>query len=421
MNVLGGARFHGNIVVPGDKSESHRVVIISGLAAGRSEIDGLSSGADVSKTLYALERLGASVRRTDTGIAISGGIRLGASTPTLDLGNSGTGLRLLAGALSGRGPGDVRFVGDESLSARPMDRIAIPLSQMGAHLEGHGPRQTLPLNLRAPGELTGIDYDVPVPSAQVKGAILFAGLGARDVTTVREHVITRSATEDLLEEAGVRIERQLTGPSSQSLTLQPSEPQARQWRVRQDPSQAAFFLAAAGLADNGRVSVHHVVTDPARWGFLHVLERAGATVDFATDGSVVTVSRGDVLPFTVDGADIVGLDEVPILTVWASMAPGRSTFTNVGDLRHKEVARLEASAELARSCGAHAQIVGDDLFIDGIGGPVTSRPHARWEHDHRMVMATAIAGALGSGCTLEFPHAVDSSFPTFFDVLDSVR
>jgi 3-phosphoshikimate 1-carboxyvinyltransferase len=180
-------------------------------------------------------------------------------------------------------------------------------------------------------------------------------------------------------------------------------------------------LVAGALSPSGHVRVENLVRDPARWGFLDVIERSGAVVTRSQDGRSVEVRHGSVLPFTTDGAEIVGLDEVPILTVWAIMATGRSSFTNVGDLRHKEVDRLAACAEMATLFGASARIDGNDLHIEGIGGPTSLQPSIGWRHDHRMVMASAIAASLGAGCHLEYPDAINSSFPTFYNVLDSLQ
>ena len=421
MRISGDHQFIGQVDVPGDKSESHRVILISALSDGISRISDLSNGADVARTLAGVEALGVSTSTDTSGVTVSGGLHLPHGGVTLDLGNSGTGLRLMVGAVAGRGPGSVTFTGDESLTLRPMDRITSPLSQMGAHFRGSGERQGLPLLVTAPTELTGISYDVPVPSAQVKGAILFAGLGATSVTTVREKVDTRQATEELLGNAGVAITETRDSSGARVLTLEPGVPQAREWSVSRDPSQAAFFLVAGALSPSGRIRIENLVRDPARWGFLDVIERSGARVVRSDDGRVVEVSHGTVLPFTTDGAEIVGLDEVPILTVWAIMANGTSTFINVGELRHKEVDRLAACAEMATLFGATASIDGDNLQIVGIGGPPSQQPSIGWRHDHRMVMASAIAASLGAGCHLEHPEAVNSSFPTFYDALDSLR
>jgi 3-phosphoshikimate 1-carboxyvinyltransferase len=421
VRIVGGHRFSGEIDVPGDKSESHRVVLISALADGTSRISGLSNGDDVARTLASVEDLGVRTTIDVSGVTVAGGLRLPAQEVSVDLGNSGTGLRLLVGAVVGRGPGIVSFRGDESLTARPMDRVTLPLSQMGGGFQGVGDRQGLPLVVTAPSDITGISYDVPVPSAQVKSAILFAGLGANSATTVRESVDTRRATEELMADAGIAIAETRDETGARVVTVEPGIPAARDWQVGRDPSQAAFFLVAAALSPSGRVRIENLVRDPARWGFLDVIERSGARVVRSSDHRIVDVSHGTVLPFTTDGAEIVGLDEVPILTVWAVMASGTSTFTNVGELRHKEVDRLAACADMARKFGAIATIDGDNLQIEGIGGPTNQQPTIKWRHDHRMVMASAIAGALGAGCELEHPEAVNSSFPSFYDVLDSLR
>ena len=420
MQIRGHHPFTGLVDVPGDKSESHRVVLISALAEGLSRIEGLSNGDDVARTVAAVSALGGAVVRDGSALLVTGGLHA-APNATVDLGNSGTGLRLLVGAVAGRGPGLTRFVGDESLSARPMDRVTLPLTHMGAVFRGQGPHLSLPLEVDSPAQLQGITYDVPVPSAQVKGAILFAGLRARAATTVIERVDTRHATEDLLREAGIAIHSSRNSEGHHVHQLEPGIPSPRAWHVARDPSQAAFFLTAGALAPGGSVRINNLVRDPARWGYLSVLERSGAQVTRMNDGRDIEVQHGSIRPFVTNGSEIVGLDEVPILTVWALMASGRSTFTNVGELRHKEVDRLAACAQMVQLFGASATIEGDDLHIDGLGGAPTLSPTIGWRHDHRMVMASAVAASLGSGCTLTHPDATASSFPTFFDALDSLR
>ena len=393
LTVEGGRRLVGRIRVPGDKSLSHRALIVGALAAGESTVRGLSDGDDVHRTAEALRALGASV----DGARVSGGPdRLHAPDGPLNLGNSGTSLRLLAGVVAGW-PWKVVLCGDPSLSGRPMDRIAVPLAEMGARVTGEGARCLPPLTVEG-GALRGIDYTPPVASAQVKSCVLFAGLRAEGETVVREPVLTRVHTEELLARAGAAI-RVENGPGGgQVVRLVASELVPVAVDIPGDPSQAAFWLTAACVVPGSEVTVEGIYTGPGRRGALDVLARMGASltetpVTGPDDlGSVadVTARAGPLVATEVRAEEITGLDEVPVLAVAAACAQGTTVFTDVGELRVKESDRLAAVAALVRAFGARAEVSGDDLAVEGTGRLSPAVVDAGL--DHRVAMAAAVAG-----------------------------
>ena len=424
VEVAAGMTIAGVVRTPGDKSISHRSLLLAALAEGTSSIRGLSNGEDVARTRACVASLGALVDQADTGaVVVTGGRdRLHAVDEVLDCGNSGTTMRLLAGVVAGI-DGAHRLDGDDSLRRRPMDRVALPLRSMGATVLGVGDRCTPPLEVHG-GILRAIRYELPVPSSQVKSSVLLAGLTADGPTTVVEPVATRTHTEEMLHAAKARIEV-ASRPDGRHITIWPSELEAVDWLVPGDPSQAAFFVVAAILAAAGEVEVRDVYVGEERIGFVRVLERMG--------GHVVTRVRragaGDLLASSasliatrVQASEIPSLDEVPILAVAAAAASGATTFVDVGELRLKESDRLAATARLVRSLGASASIEGDALVIEGLGSASRFR---RFEYDaegdHRMAMAASIAAAVGSGAVVDGFAGVATSYPGFLSDLASLR
>lgn len=420
--VAPSQRLEGSAELPGDKSVSHRALMLSAYAEGTSSIEGLSPGADVTATLRIVEALGAHVSREGTQFTVEGGRDvLHASSAPLDCENSGTGMRLLIGFVAGI-PGRHHLVGDASLSTRPMDRVAAPLHEMGAVVTGHGERLVAPITVKH-RPLRGISYHVPVPSAQVKSAILLAGLWAEGMTTVTEATPTRPNTEEMIREAGgdVTIEASAAG---RSVTVRPGPLRAHDWRVPRDPSQAAFFVVAGLLATEGVVSCPHLYGDHTRIGYLSVLQRMGASVSISNEESglvTVAVVPSELVATTIDAGEIPSLDEVPILAVAAAAAEGQTRFRDVGELRIKESDRFARTIELVTALGATAHGHGDDLIIDGLGSARKFAPLVVAAHeDHRMAMAAAIAGLVGSGAEIHGFATVASSFPTFLDVVASL-
>ena len=419
MEIGGGRPLVGAVDVPGDKSISHRALLLSALADGTSTITGLSTGDDVARTRHAVEALGARVRDEGGRVTVHGGrSRLSAPTATIDLGNSGTGLRLLAGLVASL-PGTTRLTGDDSLRSRPMDRVADPLSRMGATVTGEGTGCLPPLVITG-ASLRGIDYTPPMASAQVKGAVLLAGLDAEGETVVREPVATRTHTEDMLAEAGADVTVEPVG-GGRVVRLRPGRLGARAWEVPGDPSQAAFWVVAGAVVPGSRITVEQVHLGVERIGFLHVLLRMGADVtvhDIGGDVGSITACASPLTGTTVEAHEIPSLDEVPILAVAALVADGPTRFRDVGELRVKESDRLEGTARLVRAFGGVATVEGDDLVVGGGTSPSPGRVDA--EGDHRMAMAAAVAAAVVPSVAptiIRGWQAVATSYPGFADSL----
>ena len=421
--VTPATRLEGTLRVPGDKSASHRALILSALADGSSVLEGLSEGEDVRSSAGILSALGARVEWGSDLVTVEGpseGLR--ATTLDLDCGNSGTTMRLMSGVLAGV-EGRHRLVGDASLSARPMDRVARPLSLMGAFVEGVGERVHAPLLVTGRASLEGIEYEVPVPSAQVKSAVLLAGLHASGVTVVRENVRTRPTTERMLLAAGADVDIDESG-SGRRVVVRASRPHPRHWRVPADPSQAAFFVVLGVLHPDAVIHLEPMDDAPERIGFLHVLERMGAQLEVTTseEGVRVTARSSHLRATEITSREIPSVDEVPILAVAAAGATGRSYFREMGELRLKESDRFAGSLRLAAALGCEVGSEGDDFWIEGRGDPQRFAPLALDAGlDHRMVMSSAVAGVVGQGARIEGESTVSSSYPHFFEDLDGLR
>ena len=411
----------GTVRVPGDKSASHRAYILSALAEGDSTIVGLSPGHDVQGTGAIMAQLGATVRHEGATTIVAGPSNgLVASDHPLDCGNSGTTIRLLCGVTSAIAGTHV-LVGDPSLSRRPMDRVAQPLRRMGAVIAGVGERELPPVTITG-SSLTAISYDLPVPSAQVKSAILLAGLFADATTSVRESVRTRTTTEDMLRAAGVSVESTDEGPG-RLVRVTPGRPQPRSWVIPTDPSQAAFFCVLGLIARDADVVIEDVEASAERIGFAHVLRRMGGSLEGETvDGMMTLHARSSSLTATtIEAAEIPSVDEAPILTIAAAAASGTTAFRDMGELRLKESDRFEGCLALARAVGATAWSECDDFFVTGLGSAEAFVPFSIAAGlDHRIVMSSAVAGTAGQGCTIDGVETVASSYPHFFEDLESL-
>ncbi len=391
--VAGGRSLVGTIEVPGDKSISHRALLLAALAEGTSTIAGLSDGDDVARTSAAVTALGAVVEHREGKVTVQGGRSLlRAPVEQVDLGNSGTGMRLLAG-IAATLPGTTTLTGDDSLRGRPMDRVAEPLRQMGARVAGRGLRCLPPIAVTG-GGLHGIEYTPPMASAQVKSAVLLAGIDADGETVVHEPVATRAHTEEMLAGAGADITVEGAG-AGRVVRVRRSTLRAGAFTVPGDPSQAAYWVVGGTIVPGSRVTVSGIHLGAERMGFLDVLRRMGAAIEVEETGEgigSVTSRTSRLVGTVVESAEIPSLDEVPILAVAAARAEGRTTFRDVGELRVKESDRLAGTAELVEAFGARAAVEGDDLVVTGAGGPLQpGRVAARG--DHRMAMAAAIAAA----------------------------
>jgi 3-phosphoshikimate 1-carboxyvinyltransferase len=413
----------GHVAVPGDKSISHRAVLIGSICEGETQVTGFGRSADTESTIAAMRALGVEVvdEEIDSlrirGVGVHG---LRAPAAAIDCGNAGTLMRLLAGVLAGQ-DGRFELVGDASLSSRPMERIADPLRRMGATVgttDGFAP---LVVDGRP---LHAIDYELPVASAQVKSAVLLAGVQAEGATTVVEPIATRDHTERMLEHAGARVTRRPTSVTverSQTLHLPAVE-------IPGDISSAAPFLVGAAIVPGSSVTVHGVGLNPRRAGILDVLERMGARIAIYNRRSIGGEPAGDV---EIRASDLVGatvaaeevpslIDELPILAVAACHARGETVVRGAGELRAKESDRIEAVVEQLRRIGGHIRATRDGFRIKGVparlrGGVVESHG------DHRLAMLGAIAGvASREGVELRGAEAAAVSFPGFFEVLEQL-
>jgi len=415
--VHGGVPCRGAVRTPGEKSISHRSVLFAALAEGRSVVHGLSDGADVAASLAAVQAMGVTVeRREDGAVVLHGGrSRLHAAGEPLECGNSGTSMRLLAGLVAGF-DWETELRGDASLSARPMDRVAEPLALMGATVQGRGDRCLPPLRVRG-GRLHGIDWTAKVASAQVKSAILLAGLSASGTTVVREPVTTRTHTEEMLAEAGADITVEPWG-DGRIVRVRASSLAPVERTVPGDPSASAFFAVAGCTVPDSTVAVAGVYGGPARLGYVSVLRRMGADVTLEPDGPgtvTIVAAAGPLRGTEVPASEIPSLDEVPVLAVAAAVAEGTTVFSDVGELRVKEVDRLAAVADMVEAFGATASVEGDTLSITGVGGPLRA---ARFDSrgDHRMAMAAAVAALAarpGRRSLITGFDAVETSYPAF--------
>lgn len=407
----------GTIRAPGDKSISHRAAILSAIADGVSRIEGFLECDDCLRTAEALRRLGVPIQPVGTETLEVHGVGLeGLREPAgpLDMGNSGTGMRLLMGLVAGR-PMSVTFTGDESLSRRPMDRIATPLELMGARVDGQGERCMPPVLVHG-GDLGGIEYSPPMASAQVKSAVLLAGLSAVGDTTVVEVAQSRDHTERMLAAMGAEIE-----VDGLRVTLRPGrELQPNSMEVPADLSSAAFLLAAGMLVEGSDVFAADTLLNPTRTGLLEALEEMNANVAVGRPKDVAGEPVGDIRarPGALQAAEIGGdliprmIDEVPLLAVIATQAEGTTVIRDAAELRVKESDRLSAMAEVLAAMGADVAEREDGLEISGptplTGATIDSRG------DHRVAMSAAVAGLIAEGgTTVEGAECIRTSYPTF--------
>ncbi len=401
----------GSLEVPGDKSIGHRALMVGALASGASRIVNLPDGGDVRSTERCLTGCGVSFQHSGSAVTVIGSGTIRSPDGDLDAGNSGTTMRLLSGILAGS-PVRAHLRGDESLSRRPMERVAEPLRQMGARIETRA--GCPPLDIEG-GELNSIAYDLPVASAQVKSAILLAGLFANGETSVTEPAPSRDHTERLLEALGVPIER-----TGNTVCVQGGiSPQPFSMTIPGDASSAAFFLAAAAL-DGGRVTVRNVILNPTRTGLLQVLERMGAQVTVTDERFQLGEPIGDVTvcgpvrnPVMVEAREVPALiDEIPLVALLATQAPGHSIIRGAGELRVKESDRLQATAEILSGFGSNVRELPDGLEI--VGRTPLTGTRVKSGGDHRMAMLGAVAGSIARGETVVEDAEVSAiSYPGF--------
>jgi 3-phosphoshikimate 1-carboxyvinyltransferase len=413
--VAAGGCVRGEVAIPGDKSVSHRALLLGAIADGRTEVEGFLESEDCLATLRAMRALGVGIERPAAGRVLIDGVGrtgLTGSLTALDLGNAGTALRLAMGLLAGQAF-DSTLVGDVSLSRRPMERVAEPLRQMGARIETTGGRP--PVRIRAGAQLAGIDYELRVPSAQVKSALLLAGLYARGETTIREHAVTRDHTERMLRAFGVEVQ---VAPGRVSVTGGARLHGCR-IAVPGDISSAAFFIVAGVLAAREPFLVRNVGVNPTRTGVLEILRLMGANLRLlnARTAGDEPVADIEVRASELHGVDVpealvpLAIDEFPALFVAAACARGATVVTGAEELRVKESDRIQVMAEGLRVLGIDAEPRPDGMRVVGgnLGsGAIDSRG------DHRIAMAFAVAALRASGA-LEIRDVanVATSFPGF--------
>jgi 3-phosphoshikimate 1-carboxyvinyltransferase len=414
----------GTVRVPGDKSITHRLLMLAAMARGTSHVGGALTSLDARSTARCLRALGASVSPLRRGavVSIRGSGRLRAPERPLDCGNAGTAARLLLGLLAAHRL-TATLTGDASLRRRPMRRVTEPLERMGARFMPDG-AATLPLTVRG-GRLSALRWELPVSSAQVKGSLLFAAMAAGQPLAFREPTgRSRDHSERLLAAFGYGIEERggwtHFAPTGKVVPFD--------IQVPGDPSSAAFLVGAALLAEAGELAVTGVGLNPTRTGFVAVVERMGGRVRAERVADAYGEPVGDLVVgparlrgTVVEAGEIPSLvDEVPLLAVLASRAEGTTVFRRVGELRVKESDRLALIAENLRAVGATAEVSGEDLHVEG--GDAPPRGRVRTEGDHRLAMAFSVLGTVaGARVTVDDPGSADVSFPGFAAALRSVR
>jgi len=411
----------GNISLPGDKSISHRALILSALAKGESRITGLSMAEDVMTTKKCLEELGVRIRDSAGVFFVEGVGTSGFQKPakTLDAGNSGTTIRLLAGALAAQNFTSI-IDGDESLRKRPMRRIIEPLELMGAAFESVSFKA--PLTIHG-GPLRAIDYASPVASAQVKSCILIAGLAAKGITRITEPSQSRDHTERMLQEFGATVHYS----EGMAAVKGPAMLHAADIHVPADISAAAFFMVAACLLPESEITISNVGMNPTRTGILDAMSSMGAfflpeeeSVSNREPRASLTAKYSALYAAQLGGSLIPRIiDEIPVIAVAATQAKGKTIIRDAGELRVKESDRITTITENLLRMGADVKEIKDGLIIEG----PTPLHGAEIESygDHRIAMSFAVAGLIADGETLiKNSECVDTSFPGFFDLLDSI-
>lgn len=438
LKVRRAPRIETELSVPGDKSISHRAVLLSAISNGRCTITNFLEGEDCRSTAKAMGQLGVVIEMPEPGTVIVEGNRGVFTAPSgdIDCGNSGTTMRLMAGLLSPQ-KFPCRMTGDPSLSKRPMRRVIDPLQEMGARLHAEGEKQCPPLVVEG-GPLEGITYRLPVASAQVKSAVLLAGLFANGRTTVIETTRSRDHTERMFEYYLIKLHREDVWEGSSPVGRKLKEtritveggqvPESRDFHVPGDISSAAFWLVAAAAQPGSRLLVKDVGLNPTRTGIIDVLIRMGARIREVVETSAHGEPSGtiDIKGSRLHGTEIRGaeipnvIDEIPIIAVAAALAEGRTVIRDASELRVKETDRIAAVAENLRAMGVEVEEFPDGMAITG-GKPLKGAKMNSFG-DHRIAMAFAIAGLFASGETvIEDTACVQTSYPGFAETLKKIQ
>ena len=421
----------GEMTVPGDKSISHRALMFSALAVGTSRIEGLLEGEDVLATAAALRAMGATITRLADGVWEVSGVGVGGllqPAQALDMGNSGTSTRLLMGLVASHAI-TATFIGDASLSARPMGRVIEPLAQMGADITA-SPGGRLPLMVRGICPAVPISYTLPVASAQVKSAVLLAGLNTPGTTRVIEPIATRDHSERMLQGFGAVVRVEETNQGRIISITGEAELTPQSITVPGDPSSAAFFAVAASVIPGSDVLIANVGLNPTRTGLFTALRMMGANITPENPRTIggepvadlrVRHARLNAIEVPTDLAPSM-IDEYPILFVAAACATGRTVARGAHELRVKESDRIAAMATALGAIGVAVEEFEDGLAITGSGGaPLHGGAEIASQLDHRIAMSMAIAGlASHAAVTIDDVSPVATSFPTFFETLDAL-
>ncbi|NLY66743.1 MAG: 3-phosphoshikimate 1-carboxyvinyltransferase [Tissierellia bacterium] len=414
----------GEITVPGDKSISHRSIIISSLSTGNSIIENLLESEDVERTIEAFKNMGVNIIKKNNKYYVEGVGLKGLEKPKkpIDCGNSGTTARLLSGVLVGQ-KFDSIIVGDESLSMRPMDRIILPLSKMGAKIKGRMNKH-LPICISpSQDKLKSINYELPVASAQVKSAILLATLYATGKTSIIENKVTRDHTERMLEYFGCNVYR----TNNVIYVDSNSVPVGKKIYVPGDISSASYFIVAATIIEGSNLTIRNVGINPTRSGIITVLRKMGADIKIVNKRELNNEPVGDIvvkhapLKGIVVDEQIIGtlIDEIPILAVAASLSEGTTVIKDAEELKYKESNRLETIYSELKKMGANIKMMGNDLIIEGVKELNAGKFDSY--NDHRMAMALSIAALKGNGQSEILGYkSVNISFPSFYKTLYSL-
>lgn len=417
MKIEGKKKLIGKVKIPGDKSISHRSVLLGSIASGRTKVENILESNDILNTINILKSLGIDIYRTKDNLIIEGKGLYGLNLPksSLDCGNSGTTLRLLSGLLAGQNFKST-LIGDASLNNRPMKRIVDPLSKMGGNIKSIDNKP--PLVIRAVEKLKPIEYNLPVPSAQVKSSILLASLYTRGKTVIRESRPTRNHTEKMLEYFGADIEYDESFVSINN----PNEIFGNHIYVPGDISSASYFIVAALILKGSEIVIEDVGLNPTRNGIIQVLKAMGGNIKVINLKERNNEVSGDIIikSTKLDGLEVKEelsaniIDEIPILAVAATFAKGTTIFRSMEELRHKETDRLYAISTELNKMGANIQVVGNDLIIHGVNELKSTTLNSY--NDHRIAMALSIAALSAEGKS----HILDSqcikiSYPNYYN------
>ena len=413
-------KFVGTLQLPGDKSISHRAIMLSTIADGVSYVRNLNDGADLQSTINILKQCGASIKQRNNEIIIDGK-ELQSPSKELDCGNSGTTTRLIAGLLASQKL-TFSLVGDESLSKRPMKRIITPLKEMGCKISSNN--GLLPLSIDASGGISSLDFDMKIASAQVKSSILFSALGGNNVSSINEIIPTRNHSEIMLNNMGALIERK-----GDKIVVHPlkSKLKSIDISVPSDPSSSAFFAGLAVISNNSKLKLTNVLLNESRIGFVEVLKRMNCLVKKSNESihngekvGDLTFRSSNLKAIEVESKIIPSIiDEIPILAVIAAFAKGTTVFNNVEELKYKECDRLRAIIHNLKAFGIKTYENNNNLFVEG--GKIKKMAEITTFDDHRIAMAFTILSLTSfKKYKLDNKECVDISLPNFFKYLSEV-